>query len=115
VIPYYAYNKLNKDIIISLIITHGHEYHIGVIPFLLNALNISVYAGKLAMGLIRKKLEEHGLLRNAKLHTFVEDDIIKFRKTSVSFFHVTHSIPDSFGVVVKTPSGNIVHTGDFKF
>ena len=115
VIPDYSYIVENVDRVKALVITHGHEDHIGGIPFLLKQANIPIYAGPLALALIKGKLEEHGLLRDAQLYEINANTELTFKNMSVTFFRTTHSIPEPLGIVIHTPQGKIVCTGDFKF
>ena len=115
VVPDFTHLKNNRNKVKALFITHGHEDHIGGIPFLVKSLNIpAIYAPKLAAALIRNKFEEMRLADKLPLIEYDEKTKVNVDRFSVSFFRVTHSIPDSFGVVVDTPEGRIVSTGDFK-
>ena len=115
IIPDYTHLKNNRNKIKALFITHGHEDHIGGIPFLLQNVNIPViYAPQLAAALIKNRLEEHKILDRTRIVIYDEMTHVKVDSFNVSFFRVTHSIPDSFGVVVDTSEGRIVSTGDFK-
>src|SRR5574344_208358 len=115
VIPDFTFLKQNENKIKALFITHGHEDHIGAIPFLLQSVNIPViYAPNQAIGLIKKKLEDRAL-RYDHLVVYTEDTKVKFKNIEVEFFRTTHSIPDSHGIAITTPNGTIVDTGDFKF
>ncbi|UQZ36180.1 ribonuclease J [Paenibacillus sp. PK3_47] len=115
IIPDIAYLLSNADKVRALVVTHGHEDHIGGIPYLLKQLNIPVYASRLTLGLIENKLKEHGLLRQTELHTIDADSALNFGSITTTFFKTNHSIPDCLGVVFDTPEGTVVHTGDFKF
>jgi len=115
VLPDYDFLKKNEKKIKTLVITHGHEDHIGAVPFLLQEVNIpTVFAPNQAQALIKKKLDERNIAYKG-LKTYSEDDKLKYKYFEVSFFRTTHSVPDSFGIYIKTPNGNIVETGDFKF
>ncbi|HEY8364504.1 MAG TPA: ribonuclease J [Haloplasmataceae bacterium] len=116
VIPDYQYLIDNQDKIKGLFITHGHEDHIGGIPFLLKQVKIpKIYSPHLAMGIIKNKLEEHHLLKASDLITYNDNDVFTFKHMRISFFRTNHSIPDSFGIAIETPVGTVCHTGDFKF
>lgn len=114
VIPDFTFVEENADKIKGLLVTHGHEDHIGGIPYLLKKINVPIYSTRLTIGLIKGKLKEHGLLDKAKLHEVNPSDKIKLGKFTVEFIHVNHSIPDAVGLAVSCQGGAIIHTGDFK-
>ena len=114
VIPDVTYLERNKEKIKGLVITHGHEDHIGAIPYILKQINIPIYATKLTIGLIKNKLEEHKLLRSTKLHEVEARKTINFGKMKVEFIRSCHSIPDAVMLAIYTPVGTVFHTGDFK-
>ena len=114
VIPDTTYLEKNKEKIKGMLITHGHEDHIGSIPYFLKKINVPIYGTKLAIGLIENKLEEHKLLRGAKLKTVTPGQTINLGKMKVEFIRSCHSIPDAVMLAIYTPAGTVVHTGDFK-
>ncbi len=114
VIPDFTYVLENKDKIKGMVLTHGHEDHIGAIPYLLKNFNVPIYATKLTLGLVDNKLKEHSLSSSAKLYEAKAGDIISLGKFSVELIHVNHSIPDAVALAISTPSGVIIQTGDFK-
>ncbi|CAH1216676.1 MULTISPECIES: ribonuclease J [unclassified Paenibacillus] len=115
IVPDVSYLLENEEMVKGLIVTHGHEDHIGGIPYFLKQLNIPVYASRLTRGLIELKLREHRMLRETDMHTIDAKSNITLGEFDVSFFATSHSIPDCLGIFFRTPVGNVVHTGDFKF
>ena len=114
IIPEVSYLIENQEKVKGLFITHGHEDHIGAIPFILKQINIPIYATRLTVGLIENKLREHGLLQTAQLTIVKPREIIKFNQLEVEFIRNTHSIADSCALAIHSPVGIIFHTGDFK-
>lgn len=114
VLPDFSHLEKTKDHIHGIVITHGHEDHIGALPYLLKQMIFPIYATKLTIALIDAKLKEHGLSGKVPLHVVSPGQVVKFNSISVEFINVNHSIPDAVGLGIKTPIGYIVHTGDFK-
>ena len=114
VLPDFTYVERNADRIRGIVITHGHEDHIGGLPYLLKVLNVPVYGTKLTVGLIQGKLREHGLLNSASLNVINPGDVITLGGFTVEAIHINHSRPDALGLAIRCEGGTIVHTGDFK-
>ena len=114
VIPDFTYLEKNRDKFRGIILTHGHEDHIGSLPYLLKKVNVPIYGTRLTLGLVEGKLREHGILNQCSLNVVQPRQHVKMGCMSVEFIRVNHSIPDACALAIHTPAGVIVHTGDFK-
>ena len=114
VIPDMSYLETNRDKIRGVLLTHGHEDHIGAIPYMLRTINPPIYGTNLTLGIIKNKLSEHQLPENPKLNTVKAGDRVRLGSFTVEFIHVNHSIADACALAISTPLGTVVHTGDFK-
>ncbi len=114
VIPDFSYLEANKDKLRGILLTHGHEDHIGAIPYLLRTLNPPIYGTALTLGIIKNKLEEHHLPHKPRLKTVNAGDRVKLGEMEAEFIHVNHSIADACALAIRTPLGTLVHSGDFK-
>ncbi len=114
VIPDISYLEANRHKVRGIVITHGHEDHIGALPYVLSQLQVPVYASKLTHGLIQVKLKEYKALKGTRLEVVAPGEEIKLGKFRVEFFSVCHSIPDAMGLIIHSPIGILIHTGDFK-
>ncbi len=114
VVPDFSYLEKNRDRFRGIVITHGHEDHIGALPYLLKKINVPIYGTRLTLGLVEGKLKEHGLLSQTSLNVVEPRHNVRMGCMSVEFIRVNHSIPDSCALAIHTPAGVIVHTGDFK-
>ena len=115
IIPDFNYLADKKDMVRGIILTHGHEDHVGGLPYVLQEIKAPIYATKLTRGLAEVKLKESHLLDEAELNTIQAGDSITLGPFRIEFFHVCHSIPDGVGLAIETPVGLVVHSGDFKF
>ena len=114
VIPDVTYLEKNKEKIRGILLTHGHEDHIGSLPYVLRSINPDIYGTALTLGIVEKKLSEHSLPHTPRLHTVQPGDTVQLGKLSAEFVRVNHSIADACAVAIRTPLGILFHTGDFK-
>lgn len=114
IVPDITYLLENRSEVKAIILTHGHEDHIGALPFVLPYLNVPLYGSGFTMGLVKNKLQQHGLLEDAQINVVKPKQKIQLGCFEIEFFNVTHSIVDSFALAIRTPLGTIIHTGDFK-
>ncbi|HWI54413.1 MAG TPA: ribonuclease J, partial [Desulfobacteria bacterium] len=115
VIPDITYLLENREMVRGIVLTHGHEDHIGALPYVLRQINVPVYGTKLTLGLLQGKLKENDVAGGAKLNTVKPRDVVDIGPFKVEFIRVSHSIPDAVAIAVHTPQGTVLHTGDFKF